>query len=818
MNNPARNLSRKLYLAVFCLLLLFSAPAFSEDSAPAFDLIGPRVQISVSRSGKALPVSNVSDLEPGDKLHIRPEFPDDQAVHYLLIVAFLQGSTNPPPETWFTRAETWNKQVRQQGITVTVPQGAEQAILFLAPETGGDFTTLRSSVRGRPGVFVRATEDLEQASLDRTRLDKYLAEIQKISNSDPKALKERSTVLAQALRVKINEDCFSKPEIQQTSCLTEDSAHLVIDDAHGESLVATLTSGPSSDLIGALGASPAAKGGYYSPYVGAVVDAVRLLNNLHTAAYQYIPALSLPERDHLNLKLNSPPSFHNPKSVLVVGLPPIGQRSLPRLRPALPEQILCLQHTPLVVAIEGEPLVYSTSIAHDFVFRVGGKSGEPVDLPATPDATRGGFVVDTHALTGKALSGKLEGTLRGYWGFSAFDGPELPVRSAHPGHWILASADTNGFVVGHVTTLHLEADCAACVEKLVMENASGQSLTPTWKNAEADQLQVALPLKDEHPGPLKLKLTQYGVVNPDVVPLQAFDEPARPQHFTINAGDTHGFLTGTRLDEVACLELKAVCFSPEAVFSAGSQQSLDLVAQNPGDLGELKAGSALSVRVTLKDGRVLNVPAVVAPPRPKVTLVSKNVQQASVPSPIRFGNPDELSQDGKLSFYLKTEIPEHFPHNEKIEVATLDGAYDATLSLADGNLILQDSSSVLAVVEPAKAASTGAFGALRLRPVDVDGAKGDWQSLAVLVRTPSLKEVRCPDAPDQPCILHGSNLFLLDSVASDREFKNAVQVPAGYMNATLTVPRPNGTLLYIRLRDNPTTVDVLALPVLPENQ
>jgi hypothetical protein len=81
-----------------------------------------------------------------------------------------------------------------------------------------------------------------------------------------------------------------------------------------------------------------------------------------------------------------------------------------------------------------------------------------------------------------------------------------------------------------------------------------------------------------------------------------------------------------------------------------------------------------------------------------------------------------------------------------------------------------------------------------------------------------LKEVRCPDAPDQLCTLHGTNLFLLDSVASDREFKNAMQVPAGYMNTTLSVPRPNGTLLYIKLRDDPATVDVFALPILPENQ
>lgn len=212
------------------------------------------------------------------------------------------------------------------------------------------------------------------------------------------------------------------------------------------------------------------------------------------------------------------------------------------------------------------------------------------------------------------------------------------------------------------------------------------------------------------------------------------------------------------------------------------------------------------------------MPAIIAPPRPKVSLVSKSVQQDSLPSPIRFGTPDELSQDGRLSFYLKTDTPSQFERNMKIEVATTDNSYDALLSLADGSLILQDSSSVLALVDPSKTLGAGAFGMLHFRPVDAAGAKGEWQPLAVLVRTPTLKEVRCPDVPEQPCTLHGSNLFLLASVASDKDFKNAVQVPAGYMNSTLTVPRPNGSLLYIKLRDDPATIDTLALPVLPENQ
>jgi hypothetical protein len=76
--------------------------------------------------------------------------------------------------------------------------------------------------------------------------------------------------------------------------------------------------------------------------------------------------------------------------------------------------------------------------------------------------------------------------------------------------------------------------------------------------------------------------------------------------------------------------------------------------------------------------------------------------------------------------------------------------------------------------------------------------------------------VRCPDSPDNPCQLSGSNLFLIGAVASDAQFARALPVPPGFTEATLTVPRPNGTLLYLKLRDDPETVNTVVLPVLPE--
>jgi hypothetical protein len=105
---------------------------------------------------------------------VHSDLPDSQSVHYVMVVAFLRGATNPPPDSWFTHIDTWDKPAREEGVFVKVPEEAEQALILLAPETGGAFSTIRTAVRGKPGAFVRAAQDLEQASLERSRLEEYL--------------------------------------------------------------------------------------------------------------------------------------------------------------------------------------------------------------------------------------------------------------------------------------------------------------------------------------------------------------------------------------------------------------------------------------------------------------------------------------------------------------------------------------------------------------------------------------------------------------------------------------------------------------------
>ena len=215
---------------------------------------------------------------------------------------------------------------------------------------------------------------------------------------------------------------------------------------------------------------------------------------------------------------------------------------------------------------------------------------------------------------------------------------------------------------------------------------------------------------------------------------------------------------------------------------------------------------------------MLDLQTTVEPARPQVSLVSKTVQPGPTPTAVRFGSQEELPLDGRLSFFVKTVVPEKFSQSEKIEVATADESFHVLLSIADGNLVLQDSANVLATLEPMKSFGASAFGPLRFRAVDGNGNKGDWVPLVNLVRLPVLKEIRCPESPDKQCRLSGTNLFLIDSVASDPQFTHTTPVPAGFVESTMSVPRPNGTLLYIKLRDDPGTVNMIVLPVFPEER
>lgn len=784
-------------------------PALLFADSPAFDLTGPKVDVHVKRGNVTLPVGQTANLMPGDRLWVHPDLPETQSAHFVLVVAFLRGATNPPPNDWFTRVETWTRAAREEGVFVTVPNEAQQALLFLAPETGGDFTTLRRAVHDRPGAFVRAAQDLQAASWERMRLDSYLTELKSGNQSDPKVFKERTELAARSLGIKIQQQCFERPIDQQASCLSQHTEGMVLDDTNAQNLVGQIANGSTADLMNQLSYSHIGGAGMYSPYVGAIVDMAKILSSLHTAHFQYIPALALPTKDTLNLRLNEPPSFRDPRSVVVVALPPVGPVKGPPLHSLNPNETLCAQKPELVFSADGAPMVFGTAIAHDLKLRLEGAGNYSVELPAATDATKGG-VVPGEALP-KLPAGELTATVVGKWGFDDFEGPHYKLLSAAPGKWTVAADDQSALIVGRDDTLHIAGDSTLCVSKVELDGV--KPLPLTWKSPKPDTLAVDVPMKTATPGPIAIQIHQYGVAKPDTLSLNAYAEAASLDRITLNVGDKTATLKGTRLDEVARATFSNLAWSPGKLSRV---QDYDQLALNTdASTAELAAGERSSARVTLRDGRELKVPVRVDPPRPQVTLLSKGAQDMdpAAPSLVKLGSPDDLPLNGKIVFFLKSEVPQKFPRNQRVEVAAEDGSFATTLSLADGSLMLEDARTVIGTVEPLKRFGASAFGPLSARAVSADGVPGDWMHLGTLVRVPSFKDLRCPRAASKPCTLSGANLFLVNSIAANQDFANATEVPTGFTGEQLTVPHPANGMLYLRLRDDPEIVQSMTLPV-----
>jgi hypothetical protein len=842
-------------MAMFRRLRLFGALAFlllpvtgvCADSG-RFDLIGPKIDVHVTRAGKTLPIAQVPNLLPGDKLWLHPDLPATQSVRYLLVAVFLRGTTNPPPDKWFYRIETWDKNVMEEGVTITVPNEAQQAILFLAPETGGDFSTLRSAVRGRPGVFVRASQDLIEAGFEQARIEKYLASMRFVPPGDPKALLAHSDLLAGTLNLKPNEDCFKQPVDLQYTCLTQSGNQTLLDDGHAQSMVASLASGSSADFIASASYTQIGGGGVYSAYVGTVIDLVRLMSGLHTAHYQYIPAIAFPDGDSLNLRLNTPPSFANPKSVIVIGLPAIKAATPPPLRERDPDYISCLLKPSVVLPIEGAPLVFSTSFAHDLVLHINGP-GDGTDIQVTPNAYQGGLVLapvplrkilplpsdldnpasSTSSPASQSASAAassatkpapttnmVTGTIKGYWGFDKFTGPTLNLQEVPGQGWKLAQDDV--LIADRENHLTLSSTGTACISSIALDTASGGHVETKWKQTDKPaSVNVTIPLKSVDPGTMHLAIHQYGDLKPDTVAAQTFSEPARLDSLELHAGDNTATLVGTSLDQVKQLAFGGLIFTPapaptdsDTASDAPKFNSLRLSLPPDSPTPKFHEGEKITARFTLNDGRTLTLPVTVAAPRPSVVLLSKRIESPA-DATIHLADQNDLPINQQLTFSLKSSEP--FSRKGQIEIANADGSLHTTLSVAAGTLVLQNPHTLLATLDPLKSFGTSAFGPLRLRAVAPDGTTGDWLPLATLVRLPDLKEVRCTSDVSVPCTLDGDNLYLVDSIAADPAFSAPTTVPEGFIGTTLALARPTKTGFYLRLRDDPAAANIVTLPV-----
>ncbi|MEP6545992.1 MAG: hypothetical protein ABJD53_00885 [Gammaproteobacteria bacterium] len=797
--------SRPLILAI-----LLAAVAHA-DPAP-FDLAGPTLDVKITRGAATLPLSQVPNLAPGDRIWIKADLPATQSAHYLLVAAFLSGSTNPPPESWFFPCKTWKGKCAQDGLTAIVPEGAQQVLVFLAPATGGDFKTLMGAVRGRPGAFVRTSQDLNQAALDRSRLERYLSAIRAINAADPSKLGAAAPLLSRSLAIKVDEKCLDKIPQLQAPCLMQGRESLILNDGHSTSIVEALTSGPGSDLAMEASYTPQLSYGYYSPYIASVLDIARILDSFRTARYQYIPALASHDGARLALALNAAPSFQSPLSVLVAALPAVEAAQPPPLHAVNPKEVYCAGRSALVLPVDGAPLVFSTGFAHDVTLSLAGKDGASINLPATADAVQGGYVVDTSALRSASLGDSVRASLQGYWGFERYRGPSFVLMNAHAATWELAAGDEDALVVGRQDTVHLQADSVNCVDGIMLKDPAGKELKVEWKTIKPNELEVRLPLHEAKPGAMSLWVTQNGATQAQRVPLQTYYEAGHYDGFALHAGDVQGVLKGSRLDQVVGLSIGSIAFVPTELTTRNGSDELRMSAQDAQAAAALKQERSMGAKVTLKDGRVLPVSASVDAPRPRVVLISKSVlpSNSSKESNIQLMGQNTLPLDATIAFALRSEWPAAFTRDETIEIATGDESSAAVLSFSNGGVTLENAQVAVATLNPAKAFGASAFGALQFRIV-AKGIAGDWQLLGNLVRLPVLKDLTCPATLEMACKLSGTHLYLVHSVSNNPEFTNPVQVPEGFLGSALPVPHPDGGPLYVKLRDDSSVINPISL-------
>ena len=844
-------LSARSGLLASLICLFCFAPALPADTA-RFDLNGPKVEVRVTRAGRSLPVAAVPNLLEGDHLWLHADLPETQSVKYLLVAVFLRGTTNPPPENWIVKIPTWDKKIKAEGTEVIVPPGAQQVLLLLAPETGGDISALRSAIRARPGVFVRASQDLDEAGFEQARIEKYLDEMRQVPPTDTKAIAEHSDLLARTLNLKPNPDCFKKPVDAQYNCLTQTGSQSLLDDGHGQSIVSSLTSGASSDLITSASTTQMAGGGTYSAYVGSIVDVVRIMSNLHTAHYSYIPAIAFPQNEALNLRLNTPPSFENPKSVIVIGMPAVQKAPLPTLRASDPKHVTCLLQPDVTLPVEGAPLVFSTAFGHDL--RLHRETpANTADLSLVPDAFKGGLGVhavsdlrlplpaaaDTPAPAGStsdtakspaaAASGSTtpqpahltEGmaTVTGLWGFDSFSGPTLPVQDAPGTDWKLTTSDDH-IILGEQNHLSLSSSGTACIQSIVAQENGEAEQKLDWKPADKHNVvTLNLSLHSSNPGAVHLIVHQYGKSDPEILSVQSFSKPAEPKNVEYHLGDQSLLLSGSNLSEVKQVQFDSLTFmqpvgadrQSTVIGSSESEASAPLLLKltSGAPSSKLKVGAQISGGITLADGRTLSLPFTVEAPRPAVTILSRRVVRNPDTSLIQLLNDDDIPLDSQLMLSLRSVVP--FPRDGQIEIASEDDSLHDKLSLSEGSLILQDRNTVLAQIDLLKTFGSSAFGPLRLRLVLHDGTAGDWTRLGTLVRLPHLTDLNCTASGELNCALTGSNLYLLSNVSPDSSFAKQIEVPDGFVGSTLMVSKPPAGPLYLKLRDDPASVSTILL-------
>ncbi|GAA4765061.1 hypothetical protein GCM10023219_07300 [Stakelama sediminis] len=785
---------RLIQLWVSVLLLAGMAGAAHADSSP-FDLAGPHIRIAVTHDGVTLPIEFVPNLAEGDRLSVTLDVPGGDHTRYRLIGAFLRGTTDRPPREWFHDIRTWKK--KDSTLSLTVPAGAKQALLFLMPEKGGDVGAVVDTVRKRPGTFVRAAQELNQAALDRARLDAFLTQLRAVEKDNPEKVAAASQALTRSLSIKLKTDCLKQPADLQAACLTKNSETMLLADSHSSALASTLVGAPT-DLAFQLSATPQGNFGYYSPYIGVVRDIFRIFGAFQSTQLQYIPALLRLNAGHGGLLLNAPMSFGKPISVMVAALPAIEAPQPPPLHTPDPNQVMCLAPGH-VLPMEGAPLVYASHYARNMVLTLKKSDGSRVTVPVSADAQRGGFVLNG-AVPASGLGDVVEGSLHGQWGFTPFDGPRLLFSNPGAGKW--KAKDDASLVIGRDNMLTLAGGPAGCVTSIDMRQGDDAPQPVKWSAQRPDQVSLNLPLQKASVAPVTLEIHQSGETQPVAITVPTLKQEAHIDAVVIHAGDDHAVLKGTRLDQVSGLSVGPITFQPGTLTREGEQDRLTLNTSDPDAVKALKPGQKLKAVVTETGRRRSRLSFTVAAARPEISLADMSVQPpvSSGAMPITLSPQTAIPQNAAMTFSFRLDDSNGLSGNETVEVATADGRRDVMLSPGKG-YDLQDAHTGIVSLTPAQALGPLVRGPIRFRLVSA-GGRSDWVPLATIVRLPDIRSVTCPQDA-QACVLKGRKLYLIDKIAAQKTAGHAVTVPDGYTAARIGVPRPKSGRLYLTLRDDP---------------
>lgn len=781
--------------------------AMSVQAAPSsFDLVGPRLSVAVTRDGSTLPLEWVPNLAEGDRVAIKLDLPAGQGDRFRLVAAFLRGAVDRPPDAWFH--DTVSGKTKGGDLSLVVPKGAQQLVLFVLPERGAGRNAIVSAVRKQPGTFVRAVQDLNQAALDRARLDTFLDLLFRIGRQDPDSVNAASQVLTRSLAIKLKTECLQQPPELQAACLTGDRETLLFADTHSSALADTLTGAPV-DLAFQLSATPQGGYGSYSSYIGVVRDILRLFGAFQSSQLRFVPALARMGDGRLTLLLNTPLSFAKPASVMVVGLPAIEAAKPPPLQAAAGVPLLCAAPE-TVLPVEGAPLVYATRYAHDMVLRVAPDGAAGFDLPVHADARRGGFVLD-RALPDRSAGATIDARIAGRWGFTPFDGPRFKLSDPRVNRW--TAAPRASLVVGRSNAVTLTGEGAGCIDGITMQRGDAAAQAVSWKQDDANTIVVDVPLDKATPGTVTLTVTARAPAPPVSIVLPALQEVGRIDAVTYAAGDESAVLTGSRLDQVREVRAGKATWRPGALTRAAGADRLTLLPVDPAAAQALTAGERIVADVTFTGDRHRTAALVVAPARPVPTLLHRSVAPrpaASGTLPIALRPDDVVPQDSRVTFAFRLDPGTLLTGREVIEVATVAG--DAVARIASGRgYDLQDDTTGIVAFTPRDALGASVHGPLRFRVIR-DDEPSRWSPLATAVRLPVITAIACPGPTG--CTITGDALFLLRSIATNDRFEAAAAVPDGYtgpaLDIVLPAPASASAPLFLRLRDAPDAVGVVA--------